>query len=279
MNEIYLSTGAFTGRINNRDPHLLTRFHGELFCDGFEFMLMSSFDPILPEIIGEYRAEGIRIPILHARKELGDLLSTPEEAAFSAAKELFRKNCEVACGLGASRLVVHGWGVPDSDACPEMLYARIPALDEIAGEYGLAAVIENCVCTHGSPLRHLERLHAAAPALTFTVDTRCSEFHGELAATMQSPLWQDAIRHVHINDYIGGVKDWDARYPIYQPGKGQIDWELFFGGLAAHAYTGSITLEASAMLPDRVDCGTLNAGLGYIRTHLEKHMKNSAFGG
>ena len=268
MNEIYLSTGAFTGRANGRDPHLLTRFHHLLACDGFEFMLMSSFDPVMQEIISEYRAEGIRIPILHARKELGDLLSTPEEAAFHAAEDLFRQNCEVACALGASRLVVHGWGVPDSDARPEMLYARIPALDEIAHGYGLQAVIENCVCTHGSPLAHLEALHAAAPGLTFTVDTRCSEFHGELPATVVSPLWDSVIRHVHINDYIGGVKDWDARYPIYQPGKGQIDWDLFFGGLAAHSYTDSITLEASAMLPDRVDCETLNAGLGYIRTHL-----------
>lgn len=270
MNEIYLSTGAFTGRTNGRDPHLLTRFHRLLDCDGFEFMLMSSFDSVMSELIAEYRAEGIRIPILHARKELGDHLSTPEEAAFRTAKDLFRQNCEVACALGATRLVVHGWGVPDSDSYPEMLYTRIPKLDEIARSYGLQAVIENCVCTHGSPLHHIEELHAAAPDLTFTVDTRCSEFHGELPATMASPLWDSVIRHVHINDYIGGIKDWDARYPIYQPGKGQIDWELFFGGLAAHNYTGSITLEASAMLPDRVDCETLNEGLGYIRTHLKQ---------
>ena len=269
MNEIFLSTGAFTGRINGRDPHLLTRFHRHLDCDGFEFMLMSNFDPVMSELISEYRAEGIRIPILHARKELGDHLSTPEETFFRKAKDLFRQNCEVACALGATRLVVHGWGVPDSDSYPEMLYARIPALEEIAQGYGLQAVIENCVCSHGSPLHHIEVLHSVAPDLTFTVDTRCSEFHGELPATMKSPLWDSAIRHVHINDYIGGVKDWDARYPIYQPGKGQIDWDLFFAGLAVHNYTGSITLEASAMLPDRVDCETLNAGLGYIRNHLK----------
>ncbi|MBO5647070.1 MAG: hypothetical protein J6S59_08120, partial [Clostridia bacterium] len=97
MNEIYLSTGAFTGRTNGRDPHLLTRFHRLLDCDGFEFMLMSSFDSVMSELIAEYRAEGIRIPILHARKELGDHLSTPEEAAFRTAKDLFRQNCEVAC--------------------------------------------------------------------------------------------------------------------------------------------------------------------------------------
>lgn len=268
QNEILLSTGAFTGRVNGRDPHLLTRFHGSLCCDGFEFMLMDSFEPCMHRLICEYRSEGIRIPVVHARKELGDLLSSPGESAFAAARSLFAQNCEVAAALGAARLVLHGWGIPHSDDCPERLYARIPRLREDAAALGLGLSVENCVCRNRSPLAHITELARRDGDLRFTVDTRCSEFHGELADTLRSPLWASAVDHVHVNDYVGGIKDWDARYPIYQPGEGQIDWTLFFSALAAWGWRGSVTLEASAMLPDAVDCERLNKSLAFIRRHI-----------
>lgn len=265
-NPIYLSTGTFTGRINGRDPHLLTRLAGKFCCDGFEWMLMSDFMDCIPALAAEYRAAGVVIPILHGRKSLGDALSDPEGEA--EAREIFLRDCEAARAVDARRVVVHPWGVPDSDACMERTLERLGVLCELGAREGVEPVFENCVCREGSPLAHLEEIARRIPNASLLVDTRASEFHRELPATMESGLWQTNVRHVHINDYRGGYKDWDARYPIYQPGEGQIDWRLFFDGLRAQGYGGSITLEAPAMLPDGADCETLSRGLDFIRNGL-----------
>ena len=265
--ELYLSTGAFTGRVNNRNPHLLTRFHDRIRCDGFELMLMDTVDDAA---LREYLAEGIRIPILHGHKHLGDLLSTPGEAAFGEAMALVRSDCESALTLGAHRLVIHGWGVPDSDRDFPAVRERVLAAVALGRELAVDVTVENCVCAVGSPLAHVTELAEQDPDVSLLVDTRCSEFHRELAETAASPLWRTNIRHVHINDYVGGYKDWDARYPIYQPGQGQIDWNCFFEGLRRADYRGSVTLEAPSMQPDRVDDETLNRGLDFIRAHLKE---------
>ncbi len=265
---LYLSTGAFTGRANGRDPHLLTRFFRALDCDGFEWMLMQDHIPAQDELIAEYRGAGVVIPVVHTRKELGDLLSTPGDAALHRAEAMFTEDCGIARRVGARRAVIHGWGLPDSDAVFPRTLFRIARLAEIARREGVELLAENCVCACGSPLAHLRELAEALPDIGLLVDTRCSEFHAELPATMASPLWEGAVRHVHINDYRGGFKDWEHRYPIYQPWDGQIDWDGFFAALRRHRWRGTVTLEASAMLPDRVDVETLNRSLRRLRERL-----------
>ncbi|MEA4823061.1 MAG: sugar phosphate isomerase/epimerase [Clostridiaceae bacterium] len=268
MNRIYLSTGAFTGRVNGRNWRLAIEYAGKLACDGYELLIFPEFAEKLPEIIREYRAAELTIPVVHAEKHLGDLVSNPEEAAMEEACELLRRNCDAAARLypaGRAKVVAHCWGIPDSDTYFERIAERVGKLMEISDSFSTELLPENSFCVHGSPKAHFETLAARYPQLGFIVDTRCAEFHAELEAFVQSAVFRERVRHIHINDYAGGYKDWNAMYPILQPGKGKIDWETFFKGLKGLPYRHSITLEAPSMLPEGVDCETLNASLRRIR--------------
>ena len=104
----------------------------------------------------------------------------------------------------------------------------------------------------------------------FIMDTRCAEFHGEMEGFGRSGLFSSGIRHIHINDYKGGYKDWDAMYPIPQPRKGQIDWDGFFKYIKDSSYDGSFTLEAPSMQEQGVDAKTLNESMRFIRRSLAR---------
>lgn len=185
------------------------------------------------------------IAAFHADKHIGDLLSDPDELSLSAALALFEKNCEYAAAFGADRVIVHCWGVPDSDKNAPMLYERIGLMLEIAAQYSVEMLIEGIFCTQKSPLFHMKKLAVMYDTLGFTLDTRCAQFHRELYTMLDDKeLWPDRIRHVHIGDYSGGRCDWSKIYPIYQPGAGDINWLLVFDRLRANGYTGALTLEA-----------------------------------
>lgn len=266
MNPIYLSTGAFTGRINGRDPRLLSEYHSLFHCDGFELMLFADFYACISDVLPLYR--GIPIPVVHSDKEIGDFLSTPGEEAFLAARSLMRKNLSVCEVVGATRMVLHGWGKPDSDSQPERTADRVLRLWEEARERGVEILCENCVCVNGDPLSMFEKLLQRDGRLRFVFDTRPAQFHAQLRESLASDVFLRSAAHLHINDYAGGYKQWDALYPIPQPGKGNIDWGMFFDGIRAARYAGSVTLEAPSMLAKGVDAETLNRSLDYLRGEL-----------
>ena len=269
---VYLSTGAFVGRINGRNWHLPVEFADRLECDGFEFMIFPDFVEILPEIIREFRSAELNIPVVHAEKHLGDLVSDPTPAAMEAAEETVRRDCDAAARLypaGRPKVVAHCWGIPDSDShFEDCIVERIGRLREIADSFGTELLPENSFCKFGSPLEHFTALSRVYPQLHFIVDTRCAAFHGELDRFTASEVFRDRVVHIHINDYAGGYKDWDAMYPIPQPTRGNIDWEGFFQALRSLPYTHSITQEAPSMLPEGVDCATLNGSLRFIHRHM-----------
>ena len=242
---LYLSTGAFTGRINGRNPALL--------FEAAKVFPVPGFEPA-PDLFPAYRAAGIRIPLLHADKRIGDRMSLPDGG--EKALGLFEENLALARLAGARGLVTHCWGMPPSDLHTDLIYERVGLLKKRAEDAGLLLLVENCVCANHSPLFHMRNLRALYPDISFTVDTRCSEFHDR-------DLWRN-VRHLHINDYRGGIKDWAARYPIPRPPAGQIDWPGFFSSLASLGYAGSVTLEAPAMLPEGLDTAALSETLSFL---------------
>lgn len=264
---IFLSTGAFTGRINDRNPNLLLQYADQLPCDGFEVMIFDSFEDDLFKIVRSYHDASISCPIVHAQKSLGDFMSCPSTSAFMRVREIFLRNCEAASILGAQKMVVHLWGRPDSDTYFKEISQRVGWLLETASEAGLDLVAENCVCFHSS-LQNLECLANDYPSLGLTIDTRPAQFHRELERTMQSSVLRPHIRHIHINDYHGGLCDWSALYPILQPGTGDVDFPFFFRSLAEQSYCNGITLEAPSMLAQGVDLENLSSGLAFIREGL-----------
>ncbi len=264
MVPIYLSTGTFTGRINGRNTRLLSDHWRAFEADGFELMVFDEMYAPMAELVRLYK--GIPIPVVHADKRIGDLLS--REGTLPEAQEMLLTNARFALDLGAKRMVIHGWGIPDSDKYPERSYGRILEMHRLCREMGVEMLTENCCCVEGSPLAHFRRLAEMDENIRFIVDTRPAQFHRELKETLESDVFAARVRHMHINDYRGGYKDWQCLYPIPQPGKGDIDWNMVFSRLRSLGYRGTVTLEAPSMLAQGVDAETLNGTLRYLRDNL-----------
>lgn len=266
-NKIYLSTGAFTGRKNGRNYKLAIDYADKLECDGYELLMYEDFYQNINTIIADYIASELNFPVVHVDKMIGDLFADRNLSAFYKAKEILKQNCDIAKRLRSEKIVVHAWGYPASDENPELICERISDFIDIAKEYQIDLLIENVLCTYKDPLILLEKLYLQYPDLHFIVDTRHAQFHCELEKTLQSEIIKN-VRHIHINDYNGGYKEWDKRNPILQPPNGCIDWDTFFNRLKSINYSHSITLEAPSMLENGVDTSTLNKGLKFIKEGL-----------
>ncbi len=266
MNPIYLSTGTFTGRVNGRNLRLLAEHWREFACDGFELLLFEDIYERLPEALPLYR--DIPIPVVHSDKTIGDLLSAPEDEAYAAAEHLLRTNLDVCEAVGAAKMVLHGWGRPDRDREHDLICERILRLWEIARLRGVDLLPENCCCEYRDPLAMFDSLLRLEPRMHFIFDTRLAQFHRQIPEMLRAESFQRHAVHMHINDFAGNYKEWDAlgRTPPF--GTGDIDWESLFEGLRELPYRGSVTLEAPAMLAQGVDTETLNRRLSFIRSRL-----------
>ncbi len=262
--EILLSTGAFTGRINGRNHRLAIDYYEKLKCDGLELMLFPAWRERMDGILSDYVKSGVRIAAIHAEKETGVLMSDGTDEAWERCRALVIDNCETAIALGAKKIVVHIWGPPASDKNLALIARRCGLLMQETRKRGVDLVVENTAC-FSSPIKNLEEICALHPQLGVTVDTSPAQFHRELARTLTSPVFTNNMRHIHINDFSGGYMQWDALYPILQPGKGHVDFEAFFARLRETGYSHTITLEAPSMRADGVDAQTLNRGLDFIR--------------
>ena len=115
MNQILCSTGALIGIPNGRDYRLLEKLSGKLNCDGYEFMMYSSWYGKEEEIADFLKQSGLNIPVMHCEKHIGECISRNEEGDLAEAIWKFRKNCEVARKIGARKLVIHLWDGQISD--------------------------------------------------------------------------------------------------------------------------------------------------------------------
>lgn len=237
-NQIYISTGAFTGIINDRNYKLAIKYKDKLNCDGFEFMMCDSFYSSINQIITEYKQCNLNIPVLHTEKQIGELIGS-DKSDFEDAKELFKLNCEIANKLGCKKAVLHAWGYPSSNKNPESICERVTSLLNISKQLGVCLLVENIMCLYGDPLPLLEKIYAAHPDIHFIIDTRHAQFHRELEKTLNSSIMKNVL-HIHINDFSGGYKEWDKKNPIPQPGMGDVDWAMFFNKLAQINYSHSV---------------------------------------
>ena len=158
---------------------------------------------------------------------------TAEEDAenFRQAKEEFALNLRVAKDLGADRMVFHLWNGIISDKRIEKNVERFGSLRKMAAEAGIDLMVENVVCNNYDPMYDMEVVHKSYPDVSYVYDTKMAEFHGQ---TMQifEPQWEwmlteGHVRHLHINDYDGGIKDW-SNLRVLPIGKGHVDFNSFF---------------------------------------------------
>ncbi|MBQ3590556.1 MAG: sugar phosphate isomerase/epimerase [Clostridia bacterium] len=270
MHKILYSTGALIGRPNGRNIRLLDTCLEKLTCDGFEFMMYSTWYEMLADILAYLRSLPAVFPTMHCEKGIGERISRGGEE-LPEAYDLFARNCAIAREIGAEKLVLHLWNGIDSDRHFERNLEACGKLLETAGEYGLLLTVENVVCNTEDPMTHLAELARAYPDLHFTYDTKMAEFHGQipqLYAPENREVW-NRIAHMHINDYRGGVMDWGSLRTLHM-GEGQIDFGTFFRFIRENGYAGDFTVEATSFDGDGViHFEKLNETFGRLREMLE----------
>lgn len=263
--EIYCSTGAFVGRINNRNHLLIPEAAEKLDCDGFEFMVCNSwyenFDKICREVAG------INFPVIHLDKDIGEFLSRNTDSDREAAFAEFRENLRVAKLLRCKKAVLHLWGGLPSDGHMESNLNAYPELKRISEEYGIQLLIENVPCNTYDPLSHWRELIKIDPDVKFIVDTRFLAFHGQFEEFYKGEFI-NRTEHVHISDWSAGLMEWTALRPIPHPGGGKIDFDRFFDYLKRSGHEGSITLESPSMLEVGLDSDSLQKDLNYIKSKI-----------
>lgn len=248
---LYVSSGAFIGRVNRRDPRSFLSLAPSLLCDGFEFMFYEAWYEHIDSILALFAESGLHFPVLHVEKSIGEIVGAGEDGYEKRALERFEKNCLAAKSLGAQKLVFHLWNGVPSDRHIDRHVELCGAFLSIARAHGLILTVENVVCTEGSPLAHCALLYGKYPDLFLTFDTKMASFHRELDEVFSEKyahLWQ-AISHLHINDHRGAYLDFSSLKTLHL-GEGTVDFDRFFEGLAKVGYRGSFTLECTSMCAD-----------------------------
>jgi len=271
-NEVLVSTGALIGRPNGRDYRLLKELTKKINSDGFEFMMYSTWYGREAEIVDFLKSNDIYTPAFHCQKSIGESISKGACEDLKYAFEKFEINAKMASELGAKKMVMHLWDGITSDAFMENNLKAYPKLKEITDGYGVDLLVENVVCNVKDPMTHWMELLEKYPDAGFIFDTKMAAFHGQLELLYDEKyekLWKEKhIRHYHVNDYGGGLKDW-ANLRTLPIGKGHIDFDRFFDYIEKIGYTGTYTLESTAFNKEGfVDTDMLNEEIAYVKGKL-----------
>ena len=110
MNKILCSLGAIIGRANGMDISVLDQCVDRLNCDGYEFLMSRAWYDKINDICDHITSRNIYMPVFHADKNIGNLISRNEGDDTITAVDIFKINCKIASNLGCSLMVLHLWG-------------------------------------------------------------------------------------------------------------------------------------------------------------------------
>lgn len=269
MHKVFASTGAFIGRPNDRNFYLIKDLAARITCDGFELMFYEDWYAKERELTDFLNALGLSFPTYHCEKRIGELLA---QERFSEAYEKFERNCSVAQDIGSKLMILHLWNGPISDSNIAANLSAYPELQKLAAKYGIILTSENVISSGRSPLTLCKMLIESSHDALLTYDTKMAQFdlENEAAFTRENLYVWNSVRHLHINDRVGGYRDWTS-YRALNIGQGDVDFEAFFDGLIKVGYKGDFTVEANAFLPDgTLDLDSLNGSIEKVRQLAER---------
>ncbi len=281
---IYLSTGAIVEKRNNYNKDEVRRVIPALidggYCDGAELMMIPLYYKSLEKTVGDFLSAGINFPVTHCDKDVGTLLSdaavirtdsvSESERLRKKAFDLFCVNLAAASSAGSKRLVLHLWGGLSSDNAVDYNVEWLSELCEKAREYGIKILIENVPSAKADPLSNLRKIKApAVDECGFVYDTRFAECHRQHKETLSDTSVAPKIEHVHISDYIGGLKEFSHLRPVYHPGEGTVDFGFIFSKLREIGYGGTFTLESQGITDiSSINIAVLQRSLDFIRSRI-----------
>ena len=266
------STGAFIGRVNNRDHRAFLGVIDRLDAASYEFMMYEAFYGREEGILSDFLASGLSFPVFHVEKRVGELVGLGGEENCRTALARFSVNCRAAVRLGAEKLVLHLWnGLPSDREFSRHLnaYAELAA---VAERFGLLLTVENVVCALRDPLTRLSELAERYPCAAYTFDTKMAAFHRQEDA-LGGMLREGRVAHIHLNDYAGTPGDFSS-LAVLHLGEGRLDMGRLTSEILASGYEGTVTLECSCMRPDgSLTPEKMNASLAVARRLLGREER------
>jgi len=265
------STGAISRFVDLNDHLYFVRAGGALAAEGLEVMIFDHWYERFDAIAADFVAAGMLVPVTHAEKNLGPNLASDTSTVVNETLARYSENCRFTHLLGGDRTVLHLWGLPESDRVIDRMLVLLPELIDRAAEYDVKLAVESIPCLVDDPLTNIQRVLETDRRARVALDTEFLSMHGQLQAALDAGwLWEhEAVVHVHIKDFLD-PRHVDPTERLYlQPGEGEIDFPVWFSGLAARGYAQTISLEAPASREDgSVDIERIDASLGYLRARI-----------
>lgn len=264
------STGAIARGPDATAESRVLEYGPKLAADALEVMIYGSWYDRLDAIAERFRELRHPMPVTHGEKSIGPDLVADDLSVRDRAFTRFEGNCRFTAGIGADRIVLHLWGLPDGDARIDQQLEDLPCLLDIAERHRVALAVEAIPCTVSDPLSVIRRVLETDSRARVAIDTEFLAMHGQLDAVFDAAwLWSSSVvAHVHIKDFDGQLLD-DTGRRYLLPGQGTIDFERWFAKLAAKGYGDAICLEAPiADDGGDVDMVAANAALDGLRTRI-----------
>lgn len=249
---ILASTGTVTRAPDQTDHKAILEHASKLTASGYELHLYEGWHGHLDEVVEDLRGSDLSFPVVHAERAIGAGLGSEDADEADEALATLEVNCRAAAALGAQTLVFHLWEPPTSDTAIERNLDRLPACLDTAEAYKVALAVETIQGTAGTPLANLELALARDSRCRVTLDTEFLGFYGQLEASIAADwLWaENRVRHVHLKDFDGRLRDAGGSRRHLLPGEGSLDLQGFLAGLVDRGYRGAITLEVTAVSMD-----------------------------
>ncbi len=270
--QLLCSTGAFSRFPDLTDYRVILEYGPLLDVDGLEVMFFPGWTDGIECIASELHASGLRIPAIHAEKAIGPALISPRPEEREQGWLWLQAGCRLGQIVEAKTLIVHLWGLPDSDDRLADNLAVLPDCITMAEQYGLTLAVETVPSRSGDTLGNARRAVEHDNRCRVALDTEFLALHGQLEAALEAGwLWQDRrVPHIHIKDYDGALYSTDNYRRYLHPDEGTIDFPGFFAALKARHYSGNISLEASIVNRDGTrDMEKLQRSLALLRRYVE----------
>lgn len=261
------STGAFFPRSGSSSVELVAQGMRSLPGTAFEVMFYRDWAERTGEVARGLNATGASMPVLHASKPIGPALVADSDEERRRALDGFAMNCCLARDIGAELVVLHLWGLPDSDTLIDRQLAMLPRLADTADDHGVRLSIETLLCREQTPVDVLARCVSTEPRVGITADTAFLAMHDQLGQVVTDDrLWTDrGVDHVHLKDLVDPCRPWGQGQQYLHPDEGELDLQGFLTGLRSRGYTGQVTLEAQALRPDDTpDVERIRSSLAWI---------------
>jgi sugar phosphate isomerase/epimerase len=259
------STGAFTRFPDRADHRTIVEFGPRLDVEGLELVVFPTWN--LDVVADDLVKSGLHFPVIHADKTVGIGLGASAVAARVQGAARLVDNVRLAETLGAQLVVVHLWDSPESDANLQRNLETLASCHEAAARAGVALAVETLPSDHSTPLGNIRQVLATDGRLAVALDTEYLALHGELTIALDADwLWENrVVGHIHIKDFDGCLVDANGRRRYLHPGEGNIDFHAVAETLKHRAFSGTVSLESSAVGPcGEVDFGRIDRSLSLL---------------